>query len=72
MTPFDHKYQNPSGFTCLMLIRATVIFSTLEIQNLNKKGKTNWMVVAVLKWRHGESLIYPLGHVISLIYTTLK
>ena len=72
MTPFDHKYQNPSGFACLMLIRATVIFTTLGIQNLNKKRKTNWMVVAVVKWRHGESFIYPLGHVTSLIYTTLK
>ena len=49
MTPFDHKYQNPSGFGCLMLIRATVIFTTLGIQNLNKKRKTNWTVVAVVK-----------------------
>ena len=33
-TPFDYKYQNPSGFACLMLIRAIVIFTILEIQNL--------------------------------------
>ena len=26
MTPYDYKYQNPSGFACLMLIRAIVIF----------------------------------------------
>ena len=72
MTPFDHKYQNPSGFGCLLLISATVIFTTLGIQNLNKKIKTKWMVVAVVKSRHVESFIYPLGHVTSLIYTTLK
>ena len=34
---FDYKYQNPSGFSCLMLIRAIVIFTSLGIQNLNKK-----------------------------------
>ena len=39
MTPFDHKSQNTSGFGCLMLIRAIVIFTPLEIQNLNKKRK---------------------------------
>ena len=33
-TPFDYKYQNPSGFACLMLIRAIVIFTPLGIQNL--------------------------------------
>ena len=37
MTPFNYKYQNPSGFACLMLIRAIVIFTTLGIQNLNIK-----------------------------------
>ena len=42
MMPFDHKYQNPSGFACFRLIRAIVIFAPLGIQNLNKKGKTNW------------------------------
>ena len=26
MMPFFYKYQNPSGFACLMLIRAIVIF----------------------------------------------
>ena len=45
MTPFD--YQNPSGFACLMLIRTIVIFTPLEIQNLNKKRKTNWIMVVV-------------------------
>ena len=33
-TPFDYKYQNPSGFACLMLIRAIVIFNPLGKQNL--------------------------------------
>ena len=41
MTPFDYKYQNPSGFACLMLIRPIVIFTPQGIQNLNKKRKTN-------------------------------
>ena len=41
ITPFDYKYQNPSGFACLMLIRTIVIFTPLGIQNLNKKSKLN-------------------------------
>ena len=41
MTSFDYKSQNPTGFACLMLIRAIVIFTSLGIQNLNKKRKTN-------------------------------
>ena len=49
MTPFDFKYQNPSGFAYLMLIRAIVIFASLGIQNVNKKRKTNWIVVVVVK-----------------------
>ena len=35
MTPFDFKYQNPTGFACFVLIRAIVIFTSLGIQNLN-------------------------------------
>ena len=46
--PFDHKYQNPSGFACFMLIRAIIIFAPLGVQNLNKKRKTNWIVVVVV------------------------
>ena len=49
MMLFDYKYKNPSGFACLMLIRAIVIFTPLGIQNLNKKGITNWIVVVVVK-----------------------
>ena len=49
MTPFDYKYQNPSGFAYLMLIRAIVIFTPLGIQNLNMKRKTNCIVVVVVK-----------------------
>ena len=49
MTPFDYKYQNPSDFACLMLIKAIVIFTRLGIQNLNKKRRTNWNVVVVVK-----------------------
>ena len=39
MTPFDYKSQNPSGFACLMLLRAIAIFTPLGMQNLNKKEK---------------------------------
>ena len=49
MTPFYCKFQNPSGFACLMLIRAVVIFTPLGIQNLNMKTETNWIVVVVVK-----------------------
>ena len=28
MTSFDNKYQNPSGFACLTLIRAIVFYPT--------------------------------------------
>ena len=41
MTPYDYKYQNPSGFACVMLIRTIVIFTPLGIQNLNMKRKAN-------------------------------
>ena len=59
MTPYDYKYQNPSGFACLMLIRAIVIFTPLGIQNLNMKRKTNWIVVVVVKkkWRDRENCL---------------
>ena len=36
MMPFDYKYQNPSGFACLMPVRAIVIVTPLGIQNLDK------------------------------------
>ena len=41
MMPFDQKYQNPTCFACLVLIRAIVIFTLLGIQILIKKRKTN-------------------------------
>ena len=64
MTLFDCKYQNPSGFAFLLIIRAIVIFTSLGIQNLNKKRKTNWVLVVVVKWHHRES--YLLKGVASL------
>ena len=54
-TPFDYKYQNPWGFACLTLIRVTVIFTLLGIQNSNKTRKTNWIAVVRVKWHHPES-----------------
>ena len=49
MMPFDYNYQNPLGCACLILIRSIVIFVPLGIQNLNKKIKTNWIMVVVVK-----------------------
>ena len=39
MTPFDYKYQNPSGFAFLMLIRAIVVFTPKF--KYEKKNKLN-------------------------------
>ena len=33
LMPFDYKYQNPTGFDCLMLIRGIVVFTPLGIKN---------------------------------------
>lgn len=57
MMQFDYKYQNPSGFACLMPIRASVIFTPLRIQNLDKIRKKTWIVVIVVKWWHCESCL---------------
>ena len=59
MISFDYKsmYQKPSGFACLMLIRAIIaIFTPLGIQNLNKKRKSRILVV-VIKRHHHESCL---------------
>ena len=48
MTPFDDKYQNLSGFVCLMLISAIFIFAPPGMQNFNKKIKTNWILEVVV------------------------
>ena len=49
MTSFYYYDQNPSGFCFLVLIKAFVIQNTLELQNLNMKGKTKRILVAVVK-----------------------
>ena len=43
MMPYDYKYQNPSGFACLMLIRAIVIFYPIGNTKFKyeKKNKLN-------------------------------
>ena len=56
-TPFDYKYQNPWGFACLTLIRVTVNFTLLGIQNLNKTGKTNFQF-----FRTGVTALDSTGH----------
>ena len=48
-TPFDFNYQKLSSFSCLILIKAIVIFTPLEIQNSNKKRKSNCILVVVVK-----------------------
>ena len=37
MTPFDYKYQNPSGLACLKQVNAIVIFTPLGIKKLTQK-----------------------------------
>ena len=49
MASFEYNYQNPSLPHFLMLITAIVILSPLGIQNLNKKGKANGILVVVVK-----------------------
>ena len=55
MASFYYNYQNPSGFCFLMQIRAILLCSPLELQNLNLKRKTKWILVVVVKWRHHEN-----------------
>ena len=64
MTQFDYKFQNPLGFACLMVTRTIAIFAPLGIKKLNKKRKTNWIVV-VVKWRNRESC---LSHGLLLLF----
>ena len=40
MASFYYNYQNPSGFSFLMLIRAFVLCCPLGLQNLHLKRKT--------------------------------
>ena len=51
MTSFYYYDQNPSAFCYLVLIRAFVIQPSMELQNLNMKGKTKMILVIVVKWR---------------------
>ena len=57
MTSFYYYDQNPSGFCFLVQIRAFVIQTSLGLQNLNMKGKTNRILVVVVKWRHHAGLL---------------
>ena len=49
MASFYYNYQNPSGFSFLMLIRAIVLCSPLGLQNLHLKRKTKSILVVVVK-----------------------
>ena len=49
MTPIDYKYQNPSGFGCL-LQRYRYFNPPWDTKfKLKKKRKTNWTVEVVVK-----------------------
>ena len=52
MTSFYYYDQNPSGFSFLAQIRAFVIQTSLGLQNLNIKGKTKRIVVAIVQMAH--------------------
>ena len=49
MASFYYNYQNPSGFSFLMLIRAIVLCPPLGLQNLHLKRKTKSILVVVVK-----------------------
>ena len=49
MTSFDYNYQNPLGFRFLVQITPFVLDTPLGLQNLNKKRKTKWILVDVVK-----------------------
>ena len=51
MMPFDYKYQNPTGFACLMLIGAIVIFRPSENTKFKyeKKNKLIYGYIVVVK-----------------------
>ena len=49
MTPFYYYDQNPSGFCFLVQIRAFVIGTSLGLPNLKMKGKTERILVVVVK-----------------------
>ena len=67
ITPFDCKHQNPSGFDCLMLIRATVMLTPLGTPNLTKKSKTDWIAVVVVKSRYRSKLPLTSCHATFLM-----
>ena len=70
MTPFDYKEQKPTGFACLMLIWAIVIFTPLRIRNTNKR-KTNWILAVVVKWRYRENCLFPASTSLFFILRSL-
>ena len=58
MTSFDYNYQNPLGFRFLVQITPFVLDTPLGLQNLNKKRKTKWILVDVVKLRHREICLF--------------
>ena len=49
MASFYYNYQNPSGFSFLMLIRAIVLCCPLGLQNLHLKRKAKSILLVVVK-----------------------
>ena len=55
MTSFSYNHQNPSDYCFLLQIRDITFKTSSWLTNLNKKAKTKWVLVAVVKCRHHES-----------------
>ena len=55
MTPFDYKYQNPLGFSCLMPFRAFCYFYSAGNTKL-KQEKKNKLTSACTKIRNTGTL----------------
>ena len=70
MTSFYFSYQNTSVCCFLVQIKATIVYQTLaEYSNLNKKAKTNRILVVVVKYRHRENGLGQSTPLITIVGT---
>ena len=61
MTPFYCSYQNPWVCCFQGQIKAIVLLSSAELENLNNKAKTKWILVVVVKYRHRAIVLLASG-----------
>ena len=61
MTPFYYSYQNPWVCCFQGQIKAIVLLSSAELENLNNKAKTKWILVVVVKYRHRAIVLLASG-----------